>query len=146
MTNDQANEVATKIKRTWTTGPHIDTWAEAVAELEFTRSLAAYRQLRDNHEGALSIATFKMAYRALHTDRTPETLPDCEVCVNTGWEQVEETIHDHPYKTARPCTCQRGAAFKFVHSRIVNDNVEALRRVFPGRYAPKSGAPQEPEF
>lgn len=145
MNGSQANEVATKIKRTWTTGPHLDTWIEVLDDLEYQRSLAAYRQLRDTHEGALSIATFKMAYRALHTERTPEAMADCEICVNTGWAQVEENIHDHLYRCAQPCTCARGAQFKYVHSRILADNQSQVLRVFPGRpHAP--AVVEEPPF
>ena len=105
----RADDLAQKITGTFRGGPSVAVWAEVLEELHPARAEHAYRRLRDSHDGPLTIARFRDAYRALAGPDRDEQSPNCAACDGTGWIQATEQHHGRDYPVVKPCrNCSAG--------------------------------------
>lgn len=67
MNNDEATTLAKRIINTWRLTPPLTEWVDMLAQRDTDTATATFIRLRDELDGALSIARFVKEYRAAIT-------------------------------------------------------------------------------
>lgn len=111
MTPDRANDLASRIARTWPTNK-IDVldWAEVLIDLDEAAATTAFVRLRRTEDKPPTIAGFCRAVDAVDHRPVGHREP-CVVCDGTGWVQVKQTELGNPdaYSAVAPCEfCEAG--------------------------------------
>jgi len=105
----EASDLAVRIHQTWRNGPTADVWEDELKDMDYGRACTTYVKLRRERTHAPSIAEFIKTYRTVNLVDGSNHIPECELCVGTGWvEGPDFEERGHTYTSCQPCRCDNG--------------------------------------